>query len=245
MALAGLLRRKKEETKPPVVAVPDSDELPPFLAAKAVYRDRLKMHKTWNIVILCVAAALLALQEARFHGALAKYTNRELLIVPGAVDFMRVRPNILPDNAVFYFAEYVAEETGSFNYKNAEAKAERISEFATPAFRERYLADVRRNLKTWRELAVTEVFTPQPVTKFVLTHDDKGAPHYSVDVTGDLDRYSNDNKLLSSAEVFTIKFRTTRVQPDKPWFFELEDIKRMSLDDYNKERVARERMVRK
>lgn len=248
MAILALRRKKKDEAGergPPAMPAVGVDEIPPFLAAKAVYRDRLRMMKAWVIGVTAVAFAIIALQEARFHGALGRYTNREILIVPGVVDFMRVRPNVLADNVVYYFAEYIAEQIGSFNHGNVEAKAGRVTEFFTPALRERYLADIRRNIRTWRELAVTEVFTPQPASKFVLERDGKGAPHYIVDVQGQLDRYSNDNKLVSSPEVITLKFRTSRVDAEKPWFFEVEEISRMSLDDWNRDRAARERMGRK
>lgn len=219
-----------------------ANELPPFLAMTAVYRDRLRLAKAWAVGVTLICLVLVGLQEARFHGALGKYTNREILIVPGAVDFMRVRPNIIADNVVYYFAEYVAEQVGTFNHLNVEAKANRIGEFFTPQFRERYTQDVRRGLKTWRELNVSETFAASPATKFVLQKDESGTPHYVVDVHGQLERYSNDTRLASSQEVMTIKFRTSRVTSDRPWFFEVEDIKRMTLEEWSRDKDARERL---
>ncbi len=226
-----------EGAKEPGVA-----DLPPFLAQAAVYRDRLRMAKAWTVGVTVVALLLLSLQELRFHGALAAYTNREILIVPGAVDFMRVRPNILPDNVVYYFAEYIAENVGTFNYLNVQSKADRVSEFFTPAFRERYMAELKKNSNEYRELRVTEVFTPQPASKFEIVKDAGGSPHYVVNVEGQLDRYSNDSRLVSDAEIITVKFRTTRVLPDKPWFFEVEDISRKSRDEFAREQQARGRL---
>jgi hypothetical protein len=217
-------------------------ELPPFMAQAAVYRDRLRMAKAWCIGVTLTAAALLTLQEFRCHGALSRYTSREILIVPGAVDFMRVRPNILPDNVVYYFAEYIAEGVGTFNHNGIEAKAKRLSEFFTPSFSERYLADIRKSLPALHELNVTEVFTPVPASKFQILNDESGTPHYVVNVQGRLDRYSNDTKLISEQEIITVKFRTTRVQPDKPWFFEVEEISRKSRDEYARDESARERL---
>lgn len=219
------------------------EALPPFQAMAAVYRDRLRMMKTTCLTLCVVALGLLVLQEIRFHGALGKYTNREILIVPGAVDFMRVRPNVLPENVVYYFAEYIAEAVGTFSYQNVEAKAQRVGEFFTPQFRERYLAALRRNLGTYRELNVTEVLTPQPATKYQLVKDGDGTPHYVVNVRAKLERYSGDNRLLTEDEVVTIKFRTTRVVPDKPWFFEVEEITRRSVEEFEHEKDARERLA--
>jgi hypothetical protein len=224
---------------------PGVADLPPFLSQAAIYRDRLRMAKAWTIGVTVLAVALLGLQELRFHGALARYTNREILIVPGAVDFMRVRPNILPDNVVYYFAEYVAENVGTFNYLNVEAKANRVTEFFTPEFRERYLAELRKSQGAYRELRVTEVFSPSPATKFQLVKDAGGSPHYVVNVEGQLDRYSNDTRLVSEPEIITVKFRTTRVLPDKPWFFEVENISRKSREEYAREQQARGRLTNK
>jgi hypothetical protein len=241
MAKLSFWKRKKKE-RPEEKGV---EELPPFLSMAAVYRDRLRMAKLWTIAISVVAVGLIVMQEARFHGALGKYTNREILIVPGAVDFMRVRPNMLPDNAVYFFAEYVAERVGTFNHATVESRSAQLGEFFTPQFRERYMAEIRKALPRWKELAVSEVFAPQPANKFVLQKDDKGSPHYVVDVIGQLERYSNDNRLVSSPEVITVKFRTARVQAAKPWFFEVEDISRMSLEDWQRDKDARERLVRR
>jgi hypothetical protein len=235
-----MAREAPEEAKEPGVA-----DLPPFLAQAAVYRDRLRMAKAWTVGVTLTALVLLGLQELRFHGALSRYTNREILIVPGAVDFMRVRPNVLPDNVVYYFAEYIAENVGTFSYLNVESKASRVCEFFTPEFREKYLTELRKSQKAYQELHVTEVFTPLPTAKFELVKDAGGNPHYLVNVEGQLDRYSNDTRLVSEKEIFTIKFRTTRVLPDKPWFFEVEELSRKSRAEFDREQEARGRLQSK
>jgi hypothetical protein len=246
----GLAMRKKqgeevaaEEGRPLHKGPELVEELPPFLAQVAVYRDRLRIAKGFCIGVTVVALVLIGLQEARFHGALARYTNREILIVPGAVDFMRVRPNLLPDTSVYYFAEYIAEQVGTFTFQNVEAKTAHLGEFFSPAFRAKFETELRKNLRTWQELRVTEVFTPAPVTRFVLRKDAGGELHYVVDVRGQLDRYTNDTKLASTQEVMTLKFRTTRIEADKPWFFEVEEISRMSYDDWTRDKDARERLA--
>jgi hypothetical protein len=243
------MRKKKGEDVAPEEAGPRHkgpelvEELPPFLAQVAVYRDRLRLAKAFTVGVTVVALVLIGLQEARFHGALAHYTNREILIVPGAVDFMRVRPNLLPDTSVYYFAEYIAEQVGTFTFLNVESKTTHLGEFFSPTFRAKFDAELRKNLRTWQELRVTEVFTPAPVTRFVLRKDAGGELHYIVDVRGQLDRYTNDTKLASTQEVMTLKFRTTRIQADKPWFFEVEEISRMSYDEWTRDNDARERLA--
>ena len=104
---------------------------------------------------------------------------------------------------------------------------------------------MRRNLPKWKELNVTEVFTPIPATKFQLVKDGAGTPHYIVEVRGRRDRYSNDTKLESNDEIIKLKFRTTRVGADRPWFFEVEDLERMSVEDAARQKAARERLGEK
>jgi hypothetical protein len=222
-----------------------ASELPPFLAMTAVYRDRLRMMKWWCVSVTVAAACLLGLQEARFHGVLGQLSNREVLVVPGAVDFMRVRPNLIPDSSIYYFAEYIAEQVGTFNFRTVEEKAARVGEFCTPQFRETYLAHLRKALPQYRDLQVSEVFNPKAPTRYVLNKDKSGTPQYVVAVDGLLERYSNDTRLLSEDEVIVVTFRTTRVQPDKPWFFEVVDISRKSRDEYAMEASTRQRLVTK
>jgi hypothetical protein len=220
-------------------------ELPPFLARNAVYRDRLRMMKWFCGAVVSFSALVIGLQEMRFHGVLSRLSDRDVLVVPGAVDFMRVRPNLLPDSSVYYFAEYIAEQVGNFSHRTIEERSSRLGEFCVPQFFERYMTQVRRAFPEYRELQVTEVFEPKPPTKYNLVKDANGTPQYVVAVEGSLQRYASDTRLLTEEEVIVVTFRTTKIKPDKPWFFEVVDINRKSRRDYNHESDVRERLVHK
>ena len=107
------------------------------------------------------------------------------------------------------------------------------------------MAHLRKALPQYKELQVSEVFNPKAPTKYVLNKDKSGNPQYVVAVDGLLERYSNDTRLLSEDEVIVLTFRTTRVQPDKPWFFEVVDISRKNRDEYAQEAATRQRLVTK
>jgi len=220
-----------------------SDFLPPFLAAKAVYNDRLRMAKAFSVGVVLVSAGIVTLQELRFRGSLERALNKEFLIVPGVVDFMKVRPNLVPDNVVFYFAEYISEQIGTFSFQNVEDKYPRIAEFMTPQLREMFLAEMRKNLKLYREVAVSEIFNPKPAEGFKQVKDSAGNPYYHVDIHGIVDKYSNDQKIDSRSEVVSLEFRTTRILPDKPWFFEVTSIRRLTFEEFKKEEDAKRRLA--
>lgn len=219
--------------------------LPPMLATAAVYNDRLRMAKVFCVGTVLVCGSIVAIQEYRFRGALEHSLNKEFLIIPGVVDFMKVRPGTIPDNVVFYFAEYMAEQIGTFSHSTIEEKYTRVSQFMSPPVREAFLLAMRKNLATYRDLAVTEIFSPKPAGKFDVSKDEAGNPVYVVHVEGNVDQYTNDQKLKSTAEVITLQFRTTRITSDKPWFFEVTSLIRQSREEFVNQENARVRLSQK
>jgi hypothetical protein len=217
-------------------------ELPPFVTQRALYRQQVRFFKSWMVGWTALSVLIIGLQEWRFHTGLARFATRELVLVPGVVDFMRVRPNSVPDAVVLYFAEYVAGMVGTFNKNNVQARAERVGEFFTPQFRERYMAELRKALPTYNEMSVSEIFSPEMPTRFTSTKDAKGVSHYVVNVRGQLERFSNDLRLRNDVEWMTITFRTTRIEADRPWFFEVEDITRRTPEELEAFERGRERL---
>lgn len=246
-----VLKRKRSEGAPPegVHHAPRGAreralELPPFQTAVAIANAKVRAWRAAALLVAVVSVGLVALQEWRFHGVLAKYANRELLVVPGAVDFMRVRPNMLPDAAVYEFAEYIAGVVANFSYHNVEQRALRLGELSTPEYRERAAAELRQKLKSYQELRVSETFYPNQPTQFELKKDGQGNPYYVVNVEGRLDRYSNDSLLLQEDHIVTVTFRTTRIVPDKPWLYEVMNVVRRSREEWARETEGRARLAR-
>jgi hypothetical protein len=231
-------RKERKEKSSAQVA-----NLPPFLAAKAVYNDRLRISKVFCVGVVLLCGSIVTLQELRFRGALESALTKEFLIVPGVVDFMRVRPGIVPENVVFYFAEFIAEQIGTFSFQTVEDKYARVSEFMTPQLRETFLAEMRKNMKLYKEVSVTEIFNPRPATKFKQMKDEGGNPYYLINIEGTLERFSNDQRIEARNEVISLSFRTTRILPDKPWFFELTSIKRQEPEEFAKEQDAKSRLA--
>lgn len=236
-------RAKKEDEKKFYKEV-SSKLIPPFLSSNAVLNDRLRVAKLFSIGVATVCISLVGLQEWRFKGALEHALNKEFLIVPGVVDFMRVRPGMIPENVVFFFAEFMADQVGTFTYSNVGERYKRAAEFMSPALRESFLMELRKKEKDYRELAVTEIFSPFPVSKFEQLKDEAGNPYYLVHLRGNLVRFSNDQKIATEEEILTLKFKTTRIVPDKPWFFELTSLTRQTSEEFARLEVARDRFAK-
>ncbi len=236
-------RKQKAEGKKEAREV-SSRMIPPFMASNAVLQDRLRVAKLFSVGVAVVCVGVVGLQEWRFKGALEHALNKEFLIVPGVVDFMRVRPGVIPENVVFFFSEFMADQVGTFTYANVGERYKRAAEFMSPALRESFLMELRKKEKDYRELAVTEIFSPVPVSKFEQLKDEAGSPYYLVHLRGTLERYSNDQKIASEEEIFTLKFRTTRIVADKPWFFELTSLERQSSEEFARSESAKERFAK-
>jgi hypothetical protein len=93
----------------------DMGALPPFSSLTAALTVRVR---TWRAVCLVVSVVLLAViagQQVLLQHKLFAKTNEQYIIVPGAPEFFRVRPGLVPDESVFVFAEYVAAHLGHFS----------------------------------------------------------------------------------------------------------------------------------
>jgi hypothetical protein len=220
----------------------DLEVLPPFLATAAIYNDRLRVFKGMLIAVCALSAVAIGFQELRYQSLVSKTVNKDFIIIPGAVDFMRVRPGLVPDSTVFYFAEFVAEQMGTFNSANVEQRLEKIGQFMTPSFKEVVAMEVKQKLPLYKELSATEVFIPEPATKYELKKDESGTPIYVVDVKGHVERFSGSQKIQEGDEIATVTFRTTRIVPDRPWMFEIIDIKRRTVQQFKAEQVAKSKL---
>ncbi|HYX31593.1 MAG TPA: hypothetical protein VE954_00675 [Oligoflexus sp.] len=237
---------KKLKNLKPVKKTAGADDfaiLPPFVATHAIYSDRLRMLKGILLAVFVLSAGVIGYQENRYQRLASSIVDKDFIIIPGAVDFMRVRPGLVPDNTVFMFAEYIAESMGTFNYANVEQRIERISQYMNPSFKETVTLEVKQKLPLYKELLATEIFIPETPTKYDLKKEhESGVPVYVVDVKGHAERYSGPQKIQEGDEIATITFRTTRIMPDRPWMFEITDIKRRTVQEYRSEQVAKAKL---
>lgn len=209
-------------------------EFPTFLSQVAVYRDRQRV-STWMMSGLTVLfIAIVSMQEWRVAKLTKALAERDYLIVPGAPEFMRIRPGFIADESVYLFAEYAANLLSTFSYNTVSAQYRTLSEFMMPELKTRFLLAMEKPLKMYRDLRVDQVFDMLPVKKFELKNDERG-PKYIVRTQGQVRKYVEGNlrETVPNESVIFI-FRPRKVKPSTPWFFEIESFERMTPEEEQK-----------
>lgn len=209
-------------------------ELPTYLGQLSIYRDRQRV-SNWvlgSVVTLCLA--IVVLQEVRSQRLTTALSEKDYLIVPGAPEFMRIRPGLIAPESVYLFSEYAASQLSTFSYNTVEGQFKSIADLMTPELKTRFLLSVERPIKMYKDLRVDQVFDIEPVKTFELKNDARG-PKYVVRVRGQTRKYV-EGALRESVptEVVSFVFRPRKIKTNQPWFFEIESFSRLTPDEEEK-----------
>lgn len=208
-----------------------TSDLPPFSSQLVIYRDRYRVAK-WAIAgVVLLAAVSFCIQEVRVSNLAKLIGDKDYLIVPGAPEFMRIRPGLIAPESVYLFAEYAASQLSTFSYNTVEAQFRSIADYMTPELKTRFLMSIERPLKMYRDLRVDQVFESIPVKAFDLKNDARGAK-YIVKVRGQTRKYVEGAlRELVPVENVTFVFRPRKIKANQPWFFEIESYARSTPDE--------------
>lgn len=198
----------------------------PFVASQVVFNDRIRVLKALLIL------SLVALTIVSCFLASAKST-REIIAVPALPNVMKVRVGSLPDDFIYSFAEYVVRELGTFSYRSVERQYTALSELMAPEFKYRFLMEVSKKFKVFKELRVDEIFEQEPISKFEIINDKKGAK-YRIVVKGATKKYIEGNLRETISEIFVIDCRTTPMAGNRPWLLQIESFRRSTPDEEDK-----------
>ena len=192
---AGFSQRVAEEDKGNSSGI---QFLPPFesqIAVLSAHRNKWKFlaQMATGMCALSIIGSTVLLKDKLFEKM-----NSEFLIVPGAAEYARVRPNLIPDSVVFDFMDFVASYAGTFTYRNARSHFEYIGERMTPELKGRFLRDTSARLQEWEKRRVDQVFAFDPARKFDLVND-KFGPKYVGVISGVRTQYA-DGVLLQTTE---------------------------------------------
>lgn len=233
------LRRTRDASAmeaPPAALV---SNVPPFFALEAAMATRVR---TWRAMCLVLALALggviIGQQWLLSHELFAR-TNQEIIVVPGSPEFFRVRPGQIPDESVFLFAEYVAENLGSFSYRSARYHFQKIMGHMTPTAKARFEALFEQQVSDWLDRRVDQTFAYEPVRQYDIVNDERG-PKYVVVVKGTRVRYVEGRSFSESREVLALEFRSRgNLTPDRPFIFELENIEWMTVAQFQASELSK------
>lgn len=204
------LKARRETFAKPIEATKETHAgaivLPPFESQIALISAQ---RNKWKALFVCAASVgIIASSGLAYflnHQLFTKM-NSDFLIVPGAAEFMRIRPNLIPDAVVFSFAEYVATYAGTFTYRNAKSHFASVAERMAPELKGRFLRDTDSRLGEWQRRRVDQVFAFDPINRFDVLSDPFG-PKYSVVVKGTRTQYADGTLLAESEENLLLVLR--------------------------------------
>ena len=213
--------------------------LPPFHHLVAALSMRAKAWRSLFWIVTGVLSTVIVFQQRIIFHKLFQKTTEEVLIVPGAPEFFRVRPGQIPDASVFLFAEFVAENLGTFSYRNAGYHFGKIMEHMHPKAKGAFEAGLSEHLADWAERKVDQYFAYEPVKTFDLVSDD-GGPKYVTAVHGTRTQYVEGHSFSENSDVLYLEFRTrANLTPDKPFIFEIVRLEWLTPSQYETLRGGR------
>ena len=180
--------------------------LPPFesqIAILCAQRNKWRLLAASSVLFSMLAAISFAVL---LHHKLFEKMNIEYIVVPGAAEFLKVRPNLIPDSVVFDFAEFVATYAGNFTYRNAKDHFATVAERMAPELKGRFLRDADSKFSEWSKRRVDQMFAFDPVRRFDVVNDKFGAKYVLV-VRGNRTQYADGTKLLETDENLYLELR--------------------------------------
>jgi hypothetical protein len=207
-ALHLLWMRRKERQE----AVPRPDNLfsqiralPPFESQIAIVSSQRNKWKLVALVSMIFAAANLVTSAVLLQHKLFQKMNSEYIVVPGAAEFLRVRPNLIPDAVVKDFAHFVATYAGNFTYRNAKEHFEIVAERMVPDLKGRFLRDAESKFSEWQKRRVDQVFAFDPVE--IQVSSDKFGAKYVLLARGTRSQYADGTLLQETDENLYLELR--------------------------------------
>lgn len=179
--------------------------LPPFESQIAIVSSQRNKWKLVALVSMIFAAASLVTSAVLLQHKLFQKMNSEYIVVPGAAEFLRVRPNLIPDAVVKDFAHFVATYAGNFTYRNAKEHFEIVAERMVPDLKGRFLRDAESKFSEWQKRRVDQVFAFDPVE--IQVSSDKFGAKYVLLARGTRSQYADGTLLQETDENLYLELR--------------------------------------
>lgn len=203
-----LLKRKDgriQQVQPNLSMMENIRVLPPFESQIAILKAHIGKWKLISFVSIALTFASVITSAMLLRHRLFEKMNSEFIIVPGAFEFTRVRPNLISDSIVKDFAQFVATYAGNFTYRNAKDHFETVAERMVPALKGRYLRDAEAKFSEWNKRRVDQVFAFDPFEIHVA--NDKFGSKYVLVVEGRRSQYADGTMLQETDENLYLELR--------------------------------------
>lgn len=197
-----------------------------------------------RMAFVLITAILLCVTGYAFytnHKLAAQLENPDVILVPSNVtDILRIRANTVPDRVVYDFAESIVSDLANTNYEDVDERYQDLTRYMHPELKTRFQREAREHIELWQLRKIDQIFSYEKPANYSRTqeviHGTK-KPVYTVEIWGSVRKYVEGRATQPYRERITLKFTTSAVTSDKPWVFELVDIKRETTQDIEDARL--------
>ncbi len=203
-----LIQRKKNQLEKEPMTSETRERiavLPPFDSQIAILKSHRNKWKLLAVVSAGFSVLSLLTGTVLINHKLFQKMNSEYIVVPGAAEFIKVRPNLIPDAVVKDFAEFVATYAGNFTYRNAKNHFETVAERMGPELKGRFMRDAEAKFSEWNKRRVDQVFAFEPMEIHV--GSDKFGAKYILLIQGRRTQYADGTMLQETDENLYLELR--------------------------------------
>jgi hypothetical protein len=230
-------REKKEEIFLNNITSNKERYMTPFVSLTAVYNFKIRTYKRMLIFFIVFFFIIIFFQEYRIRKALSSTLNKDWLVIPGASQFMRVRPGEVSDEVLFSFSDFFIKNIYSFDFLNVEYQYRDLMTYMTPEMRAKFNFENQSKIKKFEKMGVIQYASFDKPSKISQKKKKNGNDvYYEVTYRGTIYRYTHDQKLDPIQEIVTLKFQTSSLEnTNRKFFFEVIDIERKNSEiDFEK-----------
>lgn len=182
------------------------------------------------LTMLAVGMLILVITDRiTIHDLEAKLREKEYILAPGVTNFAKVTPGIISKDYVTEFAESIAVSLGSFSANEVEKRYKDLEKYLTGDFRIKFREKTKKDLSLFASNDLAEMFS---VKSTEITENKSG---FGASVFGTQTRYVSGLKVFEGPHVITFSLKAAAPGANSPWALEIQDISRLSEDEYRKQ----------
>ncbi len=207
--------------------------LPSHLRETEMLAYTIRLQRRVGAVFAVGFVGLIGWQQFQLHQVNTALRNQDYIVVPGAADFVRVRPNMIGDRTIMAFARYFAERMVSVGYLDLEDRYRSMRQHMAPALWAELQVDLEETMGLFRAVRAAEVLQIMGVEAERTDLPGGGAGFRAV-LQGQVSRYAGERRLEHRTEIIEIWFRTSALSGEDPWLFEVTDFVRSTPEEFRR-----------
>lgn len=216
------------------------EDLPPYNQYVAALQGRIKLQRITHRIIFGLLVFFAGIQQYDKYILSQKLEHREVFFTPTHIpNILKLRANTLSDSLVFEFADWFVTQLGNINFSMIEEKFKTLSKYMSPNLRSKFNREMRSKIELWKVRRVDQEITHEPITKFERRTEGRDT-YFTVSVWVTNRKYVDGRSQPEEKELVTLVFRTSPIDSEKSWLFEVTDIIRKTPQELEDEKLIKE-----